>query len=143
MSKSEPDGSDAMEKTLPQNPPGQNNPRSIQTVFLRTLSDEPVLVGLNVLLLGGFLIYLLISNQPEQGLASGIQPPTQTQETLVTNTPGASSTPSATPTPTLVTPTLTQTAFPSPTSLPPTPLPKSGLIEDIKGHKQSLSLIHI
>jgi uncharacterized protein YvpB len=129
-----------MQKSIYQNHPGRNKPRSNQAVLLRTLSNEPVLVGLNVLLLGGFLVYLFISKQPEQGLASQIQFPTDTQQVLLTNTPESSPTPSATPIPTQVTPTLTQTAFPSPTSLPPTPLPESALIEGIKGHKQSMPL---
>jgi uncharacterized protein YvpB len=129
-----------MEISNNQNLTDRNQPLSIQTALIGLLSSEPVLVVLNILLLGGFLTYLLFSNQPEQGLASEIQPPTQTQEPLIVNTVEPTPSPSATHVPTLAPSTPTQTASPSPTNLPPTPLPVSAVIDDIKGYKQSMPL---
>ena len=117
-----------------------HQPLSIQAAVVAFLNSEPVLVGLNVMLLGGFLSYLLFSKQPEQGLASEIQPPTQTQEVLITNTVQPSPSPTATILPTQVTSTPTKTASPSPTAHPPTPLPASAAIEGIKGYKQTMPL---
>jgi uncharacterized protein YvpB len=83
---------------------------------------------------------LLFNNQPEQGLASEIHPPTQTSVPLITKTLEPSPSPSATPVPTQEPATPTQIASPTPTSLPPTPLPASAAIEGIKGYKQSMPL---
>ncbi len=135
-----------MEKTSDQNQTRREKPRSIQKALTATLSSEPLLVGLNVLLLGSFMVYLLFSKQPEHGLASGILLPSQQEETVVTVTieasPSPTSTPipSPTPLPTRVTATSTQTPSPSPTNLPPTPIPERAEIEGIKGVKQSMPL---
>jgi uncharacterized protein YvpB len=129
-----------MEKSIRQNQSGREKSRSNQAVLAGILSSEPLLVGLNVLLLGSFLVYLFINKQPEQGLASEIQPTTQQVETLVTSTLEASPTPSPTPVPTRMTATPTLTPSPSPTSLPPTPIPERAEIEEIKGAKQSMPL---
>ena len=134
-----------MEKTIDRNQPGRDKSRSIQETLIAFLSGEPLLVGLNVLVLGGFLVYLLFSNQPEQGLASEILPPTQPEQTLITSTVEESPTPTSTftptPVPTQVTPpTPTETSSPTPTKLPPTPIPERAEIEGIKGVKQSMPL---
>jgi len=123
----------------------QEKSRSNRAAFTAFLSSEPLLVGLNVLLLGGFLVYLLLSKEPEHGFASGILPPTQTAKTPVTSTvevsPTPTSTSSPTPIPTQVTPpTITQTPSPTPTDLPPTSIPERFEIEEIKGVKQSMPL---
>ena len=134
-----------MEKTIDRNQPGRDKPRSIQETLIAFLSGEPLLVGLNVLVLGSFLVYLFFSNQPEQGLASEILPPTQPEQTLITSTVEESPTPTSTftptPVPTQVTPpTPTETSSPTPTKLPPTPIPERAEIEGIKGVKQSMPL---
>jgi len=134
-----------MEKTIDRNQPGRDKSRSIQETLIAFLSGEPLLVGLNVLVLGSFLVYLFFSNQPEQGLASEILPPTQPEQTLITSTVEESPTPTSTftptPVPTQVTPpTPTETSSPTPTKLPPTPIPERAEIEGIKGVKQSMPL---
>lgn len=129
-----------MGKTNSQNQSGREKPRSIQAVLTAILTSEPMLVGLNILLLGGFLVYFFLSKQPEKGLASEILPTTQGEEALVTNTLAPSPTPSLTPGPTQVPPTPTQIPSSTPTDSPPTPLPKTASIEDITGVKQSMPL---
>lgn len=118
----------------------QRKNRFIQGALFGILSREPVLVGLNVLLLGSFLVYLFITKQPEKGLASEIQPTTQQVEALVTNTlePSPTSSPTPVPTKKIATPTLTPS--PTPTDLPPTPIPERAEIEGIKGSKQAMPL---
>lgn len=129
-----------MDKSLPRNQPIREKTRSNQPALIGILSSDPVLVILNILLLGSFLVYLLISKQPEQGWASEIRPTTQQVLAQPTRTPEPS--PTSSPTPAAPTPSPSPTLNPSPTltSLPPTPLPKSALIEDIKGHKQAMPL---
>jgi uncharacterized protein YvpB len=134
-----------MDKTIDHNQPSPENRRSSKQSLAAILSSEPLLVGLNVLVLGGFLVYLLLSKQPEQGLASGILPPTQQEKTTVTSTveesPTPSPTSSPTPVPTQVTPpTPTQTPSSTPTTPPPTPIPKKAEIEGIRGVKQTMPL---
>lgn len=129
-----------MNKSSTQDQSGRDKPRSIQEAPFGFLSREPLLVGLNIVVLAGFLVYFFISKQPDQGLASEILPPTQTVEILPTQTQEPSPTPSATPTLTQEPPVPTPTLSPSPTSLPPTPIPDHYRIEGIKGHRQSMPL---
>jgi len=129
-----------MDKSSSKDQSSREKPRSIMKAPFGILSREPLLVGLNLLVLGGFLVYLFIYKQPEQGLASEILLPTQIEEVLPTQTREATSTPSATPVYTREPAFPTPTPSPSPTSLPPTPLPERYLIEDIKGHRQSMPL---
>ena len=114
----------------------QPNQASIAGLF----SSEPLLVGLNVLLLGAFLIYFLAQKGPEQGLASGISSPAEQTLITATNTPLPSPTSSPTPFPTIHTATPTELPSSTPTSLPPTALPKTASIDGLKGYKQSMPL---
>lgn len=118
----------------------REKPRSIQTALSAFLTSEPLLVGLNILLLGGFLIYFFTHEGPDQGLASELPPPTQQVEIQASRTLEPSLTPSPTATPTKIPPSPTPLLSPTPTSSPPTPLPKSASIEDIKGYKQTMPL---
>lgn len=129
-----------MDKSSTQDQPGREKSRSIQDSPFGFLSREPLLVGLNIVVLGGFLVYFFISKQPDQGLASEIQPPTQTVEIAPTQTQEPSPTLSATPVWTREPASPTPTPTPSPTSLPPTPIPEFYKIEEIKGHRQSMPL---
>jgi len=129
-----------MDKSSTQDQPGREKSRSIQEAPFGFLSREPLLVGLNIVVLVGFLVYFFISKQPDQGLASEILPPTQTVEILPTQTQEASPTLSATPAWTPEPASPTPTPSPSPTSLPPSPIPERYHIEDIKGRRQSMPL---
>lgn len=129
-----------MDKSATKDHPGREKSRSIQESRFGILSREPLLVGLNIVVLGSFLVYFFIYKQPEQGLASESLPPSQTVEILPTQTQEPSPTLSATPTLTQEPASPTPTPSPSPTSLPPTPIPEHYIIEDIKGHRQSMPL---
>ena len=104
----------------------------------------PTIIGVNVLILGGFLGFLFFNHQSESNLVSAAPPtlarPTatlgsETQDPLPTNTPFR---------PSPLTPTLTisptPSPSPSPTSSPTAILPDESSIKGIKGHSQSMPL---
>jgi uncharacterized protein YvpB len=129
-----------MERSIKLDRTIQDKPHTIQAALTGLFSSEPLLVGLNVLLLGGFLIYFFSQEGPQQGLAFGLESPTQQVVMQATNTPLPSPTTSPTPVPTLITATPTKLPSLTPTYLPPTSLPKTASIGDIRGYKQSMPL---
>ncbi len=129
-----------MEKSLKGDQTSRDGSRTSIAAVFGFLSSEPMLVGLNILLLGSFLVYLLIQKQPEQGFASDIPPSIQYGEKQATGTREPSPTPTPTPLPTRATTTPTRLPSMTPTSLPPTPIPNSASIDEIRGYKQSMPL---
>ena len=129
-----------MEKSLKGDQTSRDGSRTSIAAVFAFLSSEPMLVGLNILLLGSFLVYLLMQKQPEQGFASAIPPSIQYVEKQATSTREPSPTSSPTPIPTRVTSTPTRLPSLTPTSLPPTPIPNSASIDEIRGYKQSMPL---
>ncbi len=108
--------------------------------FGRAITSGPVLVGLNLILLGGFLGFFLLSQQPKPGRAAEILPPTFSPGTdLLRKTPTPlPAPPDISPSPTG--PISTATATPTLPASPLPTLPASASIAGIKGHKQSMPL---
>jgi uncharacterized protein YvpB len=129
-----------MEKSLKGDQTIRDGSRDSKTAVFAFLSSEPILVGLNVLLLVSFLVYFFKQRQPEQGFASDIPPSIQYVEVQATSTREPSPSPSPTPVPTKVTSTPTRLPSLTPTSLPPTPIPNSASIDEIRGYKQAMPL---
>ena len=129
-----------MDKLPKQNSSDLGKSRSIKTALGGLLNSDPLLVGINILLLGSFFAYLVLSKQPVQGMASAIVSPTQQEQMTPTRTVEPSPTPSPTATEPPDTATPTSTPSPSPTLLPPTLLPESASIKDIQGKRQAMPL---
>lgn len=131
-----------MNKSTDQNSPDRSKSRSIKAALSGLLKSDPLLVGINILLAASFFVYLVLSRETVQGMASAVTPPTQQQQVTPTRTVEPSPTPTSTATdpPDTATPTDTSTPTPSPTLLPPTPLPKSASITDIQGKRQTMPL---
>ena len=129
-----------MAKSTDRHSSDRDGSRSIRTVLSGLLNSEPLLVVINILLLGSFVVYLVLSKQPVQGLAADNEEPTQQILSSPTRTQEPSPTASPTPTSPPDTPTPTSTPSPSPTLPPPTPLPERELIEDIQGKRQTMPL---
>ena len=104
----------------------------------------PFLISLNLLILGGFISYVIFNHQPEPIAALAAVPHTSSAQTIWavnTPTPEPSRTPFFYTSPTS-TPTASATPYPSPTPTQTTspPLPDKAKIEDIAGHRQSMPL---
>lgn len=104
----------------------------------------PLLIVLNLLILGGFIAYIFLNQQQEPYQALAAVPQTSSAEEtrkVPTLQPEPSSTPLATLLPTDI-PTAVPTFLPSstPTSLAALNLPEKANIEGIAGHRQSMPL---
>ena len=104
----------------------------------------PLLIVLNLLTLGGFITYIILSHQQEPSPVLAAVPHTSSvleARKVPTLTPEPSRTPWSFTIPT-ATPTALPTFFPSPTPTPTTAptLPAEANIEGIVGHRQSMPL---
>jgi len=127
-----------MHTISPQQQSSQEGPDHLRPAPLRFLISEPLLIGLNILLMGALLAGFFLLQRPEKGQASEILPATQELMSQPTRSLAASFTPTMTPLDaTTIIPTHTLTPFPSAT---PSPLPESASIGEIEGHKQSMPL---
>ncbi len=103
----------------------------------------PVLIGLNVLILSGFIVYLFLNLQPgpDAAVVAAVQHTSTAQVTKIVETQAPVPTNTAYPLPSL-TPTSSPTFYASPTPTPTiTPsLPDSASIKGIIGHPQSMPL---
>lgn len=101
----------------------------------------PVLIGLNVLILSGFIAYLFLNLQPDPIIVAAIPHTSAVQVTKFVETQAPTPTNTAYPLPSL-TPTSSPTFYASPTPTPTiTPsLPDSASIKGIIGHPQSMPL---
>ena len=97
------------------------------------------ILGANVMILGGFFVFLFFNRQPDPGIKITVVPSpgshTETPTTAASYTP----TPFP-PSPLTSTPTASPTASPTPSFTPTGTLPSSGKIKGIAGYRQSMPL---
>ncbi|MCJ7734979.1 MAG: C39 family peptidase [Anaerolineales bacterium] len=120
--------------------------QSLSKKIVPFFTSGPVLYGVNVLILVGFLTYFFLNQQPEPIVVAAAVPRTSAVQatpvvnTLVPQLTHTAFTPSPrTPSPTLL-PAIIYSPTPTPTPTVESILPESASIEGIVGHSQSMPL---